>query len=457
MARPSSMTLQMPYQNPHATKPLYMPVLVVCNTPDEEIERNIRANSARSFPWLQMHPKHDQVAIMVGGGPSLVSHLYDILRWQEQGAVIFAMNGASQFLRNYGIVVDYQVIADAKPETASLVDPGASHHLIASQCDPATFDATARTTLWHLTSEEDMERMFPPERVAAGGYALIGGGVTVGNSALCAAYALGYRKFEIYGYDSSHRGNDSHAYEQHMNKFLPTVDVEWGGKTYKSSLAMKIQAERFQLTGNALIREGCTLKVHGDGLLPAMWNSKPENLTEKDKYRMMYLSESYREESPGERQVPTIMELLKPEGKIIDFGCGTGRAGIELAKRGLSPFLIDFADTCRDEEALSLPFLEWDMTHPIPQSAPFGMCCDVMEHIPPKDVSLVIENIMASAENVFFLISTIQDKWGEMIGCELHLTVKPHAWWKAMFDKYQVTYEQDLGIASLFIVKRYAA
>jgi hypothetical protein len=151
------------------------------------------------------------------------------------------------------------------------------------------------------------------------------------------------------------------------------------------------------------------------------------------------------------------MELLKPEGKIIDFGCGTGRAGIELAKRGLSPFLIDFADTCRDEEALSLPFLEWDMTHPIPQSAPFGMCCDVMEHIPPKDVSLVIENIMASAENVFFLISTIQDKWGEMIGCELHLTVKPHAWWKAMFDKYQVTYEQDLGIASLFIVKRYAA
>jgi hypothetical protein len=451
------MTLQMPYQNPHATKPLYMPVLVVCNTPDEEIERNIRANSARSFPWLQMHPKHDQVAIMVGGGPSLVSHLYDILRWQEQGAVIFAMNGASQFLRNYGIVVDYQVIADAKPETASLVDPGASHHLIASQCDPATFDATARTTLWHLTSEEDMERMFPPERVAAGGYALIGGGVTVGNSALCAAYALGYRKFEIYGYDSSHRGNDSHAYEQHMNKFLPTVDVEWGGKTYKSSLAMKIQAERFQLTGNALIREGCTLKVHGDGLLPAMWNSKPENLTEKDKYRMMYLSESYREESPGERQVPTIMELLKPEGKIIDFGCGTGRAGIELAKRGLSPFLIDFADTCRDEEALSLPFLEWDMTHPIPQSAPFGMCCDVMEHIPPKDVSLVIENIMASAENVFFLISTIQDKWGEMIGCELHLTVKPHAWWKAMFDKYQVTYEQDLGIASLFIVKRYAA
>jgi Protein of unknown function DUF115 len=451
------MTLQMPYQNPHATKPLYMPVLVICNTPDEEIERNIRVNSERSLPWVGMHPKHDQVAIMCGGGPSLVSYLYDILRWQEQGAVIFAMNGASQFLRNYGIVVDYQVIADAKPETASLVDPGASHHLIASQCDPSTVDATARTTLWHLTTEDAMERLFPQERVKAGGYALIGGGVSVGNSALCVAYALGYRTFEIYGYDSSHRGDASHAYEQHMNKFLPTVDVEWGGKTYKSSLAMKIQAERFQMTANSLIKEGCTLNVHGDGLLPAMWNSKPEALTEKDKYRLMYASESYREESPGERQVPLIMELLKPEGKIIDFGCGTGRAGVALAKHGLSPFLIDFADNCRDEEAVSLPFLEWDMTQPIPQTAKFGMCCDVMEHIPPDDVAVVIENIMASAEQVFFMISTIQDMWGEMIGCELHLTVKPHAWWKAMFDKYQVTFEQDAGIASLFIVKRYAA
>jgi hypothetical protein len=457
MALPTSMTLQMPYQNPHATMPLYMPVLVVCNTPDEELERNIRVNSARPMKWVGMHPKHDQVAIMVGGGPSLVSHLYDILRWQEQGAVIFAMNGASQFLRNYGLIVDYQVIADAKPETASLVDPGASHHLIASQCDPATLDATARTTLWHLAIEESMERMFPPERVKAGGYALIGGGASVGNSALCVAYALGYRTFEIYGYDSSHRGDASHAYDQPMNQFMPTVDVEWAGKTYKSSLAMKIQAERFQMTANSLIKEGCTLNVHGDGLLPSMWNSKPEALTEKDKYRLMYASESYREESPGQRQVPAIMELLKPEGKIIDFGCGTGRAGIELAKRGLSPFLIDFADNCRDEEALSLPFLEWDMTQPIPQSAPFGMCCDVMEHIPTADVAVVIDNIMASAENVFFLISTVNDHWGELIGSTLHLTVKPHLWWKAMFDKYQVTFEQDAGIASLFIVKRYAA
>jgi hypothetical protein len=63
---------------------------------------------------------------------------------------------------------------------------------------------------------------------------------------------------------------------------------------------------------------------------------------------------------------------------------------------------------------------------------------------------------MASAEQVFFLISTINDSLGEIIGCELHLTVRPHAWWKTMFDKYQVTNEQELDIASLFIVKRCA-
>ena len=60
-----------------------------------------------------------------------------------------------------------------------------------------------------------------------------------------------------------------------MNEFIPTVNVEWAGKTYLSSVAMKAQAEKFQITGQALKREGCTINVHGEGLLPAMWNTTP--------------------------------------------------------------------------------------------------------------------------------------------------------------------------------------
>ena len=46
------------------------------------------------------------------------------------------------------------------------------------------------------------------------------------------------------------------------------------------------------------------------------------------------------------------------------------------------------------------------LTKPIKHRAAYGYCTDVMEHIPTDDVAAVIENIMASAEKVFFLISS---------------------------------------------------
>jgi hypothetical protein len=455
MARPVNTVVQMPYQNPHASAPLIIPVLVVCNTPDDELYRNIELNSARELPWLYMRPAHEKVAVMCGGGPSLVDHLPEIKALQAAGGVVFAMNAASQFLRSHGIAVDHQVIADAKPETASLVDPEAWHHLMASQVDAQTVERAERVTLWHLAIDEAMDRLFPMGRRQAGGYALVGGGAAVGNSALCVAYVLGFRTFEIYGYDSSHRGDDSHAYPQPMNQFIPTVNVEWAGKTYLSSYAMKAQAEKFQFTAQALRGEGCTLNVHGEGLLPAMWNTDASQLTERDKYRLMWSTDGYRENSPGEGIVPTILEVMKPHGLVIDFGCGTGRAALELSKAGCDVLLIDFADNARDEEAMGLPFLEWDLTRSLPPHAEFGICTDVMEHIPTEDVDTVLRNVTDAADTVFFQISTVPDHFGDMLDTHLHLTVQPHEWWHERLQRFgEVTFERDLGAASIFLVRQ---
>ena len=428
--------VQMNYQNPHASMPLVIPVQVICNTPDDELFEHIRVNSARDLDWVGFRPAHDGVAIMCGGGPSLAEHLDEISYLWSAGGDIFAMNGASVFLGRNWIPVDYQVIADAKQETASLVDRGARAHLFASQVHPDTIDAIRATLrrpqLWHLHME-GMEDHFPAERRQRGGYALVGGGAAVGNSALCLAYVMGYRRFEVFGYDSSHRGEASHAYDQPMNRFIPVAEVEWGGRTYRSSVAMKAQAEKFQITGQALVQQGCTINVHGDGLLPAMWNTQAADLTERDKYRLMWRTDSYREVSPGADAVPTFLEVVKPDGLILDFGCGTGRAALALHDAGHDVLLIDFADNCRDEEAAGLPFLEWDLTRELPPRAPYGLCCDVMEHIPPESVDTVIRNIMGAARGCFFQISTVPDEFGAMLGTSLHLTVKPAWWWRAQF------------------------
>lgn len=453
MAAPRHEITQMDYQNPHATAPLRVPVMVVCNTPDEELERNIRANAARDLDWIGECEPHDGIAVLIGGGPSVEDFLEDIPR-----GTIFAMNGAARWLRlKAGIRADYQVIADAKPETATLIDHQAKAHLFASQVHPDTMEAIKRPVVWHALMD-DIEDWLPQDRVKRGGYALIGGGGAVGNYALCLAWVMGYRTFHIYGFDSCHRGEDSHAYPQPMNNFIPCATVEWAGKTFKSSVAMKGQAERFQITAREIEKRGGKIHIYGEGLLQTMYRTPPENLSERDKYRLLWRSEVYREGSPGERGVPLFLHVMKapPGMSVIDFGCGTGRASLSMAEAGLKPILIDFADNCRDEEAIDLPFIEWDLTKPIPATAPLGFCADVMEHIPTDDVETVIGNIMNAAEAVWFQISTRDECFGSVIGTVLHNTVQPHGWWRDVFTRLGLTIslEDEQPTQSTFLVTR---
>jgi hypothetical protein len=455
MTAPTTQIIQMQYQNPHASMPLFIPVAVTCNTSDEALERSIRANSNLPLKWIAAEPAHEGIAVLCGGGASIADHIDDIRALQKDGAKIFAMNAVATYLGQWGILADYQVIADAKQETAGLVSKFAGEYLFASQVHPDTIEATdwQDIRLWHLEIGE-IERWFPEERLKRGGYALIGGGAAVGNSAMCLTYAMGFRKLHAFGFDSCHRDGKSHAYSQPMNDFIPCVEVEWGGKAYVASVAMKAQAEKFQITAQALEQAGCEITVYGDGLLQSMYNSPPENLTERDKYRLIWQFDSYREFSPGEETVGKFLEVARPEGLIVDFGCGTGRASLALHKAGHEVFLVDFADNCRDEEALILPFLEWDLCLPCPVSANFGLCTDVMEHIPTEKVETVIENIMGSAKSVFFQISTVQDVFGDMIHQRLHNTVKNHLWWTEQFRAlgFEIQWQEERDNASCFLV-----
>lgn len=427
--QPGDYVVQQVVNNPHAHAPLIIPTLVVRNTPQRRLDDNVRANAARDdLTWLSLVEPHDGVAVIVGGGPSAADHVDDIRAQQQAGATIYALNAASLWLNRRGIVPDYQIIVDAQPTSIEFVDHAAKGHLFGSQVCPSVMSAVRDPIVWHLGSET-VESLFPPERVKRGGYTLVGGGAAVGTSAICIAFVMGYRRIDCYGLDSSNRGEETHAYGQPLNKLIPAVDVQWAGKTYRSSVAMKAHAEWFAIIGRKMQAEGCALSVHGDGLLPAMWNTPAADLTERDVYRLLWQSDVYRQYSPGAELVDMFCEAMKPDSMVIDFGCGTGRAALELSRRGVPVFCVDFADNCRDDDAMPLPFLEWDLTQPCHLRAEFGLCTDVMEHIAPDDVDAVITNIMASARQVLFSVSTVDDALGAMVGRALHLTVKPAQWW----------------------------
>jgi SAM-dependent methyltransferase len=305
--------------------------------------------------------------------------------------------------------------------------------------------------LWHQEYPEDMARFdacLPDNHPA---HTLIGGGTTVGLSAMVLAYAMGFRKLHLYGYDSSYR-ESRHAYPQTDPQNVDCVATV-AGKSFHTSLAMARQAELFPELSDSLIDLGCVITIRGDGLLP--WTSQQAAIhipmAEPDKYTAMWAHDSYRNVSPGELVAQTFIEICKPSGLVADLGCGTGRGAIEIAKAGCEVVLVDFTENSRDPEAKSFNFLKADLSKPIPLRADYGYCCDVMEHIPPEQVDTVIRNVMAVAPKAFFQISTVPDQMGVLIGEKLHLSVHPLRWWIDRFNSlgFAVQWSEETENAAL--------
>jgi hypothetical protein len=159
---------------------------------------------------------------------------------------------------------------------------------------------------------------------------------------------------------------------------------------------------------------------------------------ETEKYEAAWSYPAYAEYSPGLEAVDLFGRMLdenniarssaKTGESIIDLGCGSGKAGIELSERGFDVTLMDL--TPKGKVGTGLSMIVGSLWHPIPGKYRFGYCCDVMEHIPPEYTMLVISNILRACEYAFFQICLVDDNFGALVGEPLHLTVMPFVWWR---------------------------
>lgn len=260
-----------------------MNIEVCCAYSDEELFANISAN-ARSCPnWISRQEAHEGHAVIVGGGPSLQDKLPLVRKRRALGQTIFALNGACRFLNENGIIPDYQVFLDSHPEMTNRIG-NAGQYLVASQCSPNLLLALkgSRVTLWHLAIDNIIDHLPDHDQP----HSLTGGGVTVGLSAMCLVYAMGFRKLHLFGYDSSNKEGQCHAYAvpEHFERLggekIGYVQTTLGGKTFQTTLAMTKQAECFPRVCNDLIDLGCTITLDCEGLIMAVLDEmkKPESL-----------------------------------------------------------------------------------------------------------------------------------------------------------------------------------
>ena len=164
---------------------------------------------------------------------------------------------------------------------------------------------------------------------------------------------------------------------------------------------------------------------------------------ERVKYEKMWAQPIYRKVSPGEIKHKEAVYYLGPnKGSLIDFGIGTGRGANMFKQAGYDVLGIDICASCLD------PGIDievwvcalWEIPGFI--KADYGLCTDVMEHIPPSKVDLVLERISGAVSKCYFSIDTIPDSLGKLIGETLHACVESADWWEAKllehFDKVKL-------------------
>ena len=161
----------------------------------------------------------------------------------------------------------------------------------------------------------------------------------------------------------------------------------------------------------------------------------------------------YRRGSTAQRLVQRLMGWIPESASINDYGCGTGRAEVEIHK--LRPTqkitMIDITQTAVEDEAKIYPFIEADLCDlsEVPE-ADWGMCINVLMTVQADKLDLILFNIKNTCKN---LIVEVYDWQDVRLGKELTTIIMTKEQWGAKLKEYWpvVEYEQDHGNARRFI------
>lgn len=180
--------------------------------------------------------------------------------------------------------------------------------------------------------------------------------------------------------------------------------------------------------------------------------------SEVEKYDKIWSVPAYRDATGGHRffdnHVCGVLGNLDSGATIIDFGCGSGRGAEAAAKAGLKPTLLDIVDV-RENAVRGHPFIQQPLWHPIEGSWRYGMCGDVLEHLPMQFTALAVANMASVCEDLVCTISTVPDRGGALIGETLHLTVCPFVWWRdTLREVVDLVDARDLLTQGIFHVRK---
>jgi hypothetical protein len=159
--------------------------------------------------------------------------------------------------------------------------------------------------------------------------------------------------------------------------------------------------------------------------------------SERLKYEKIYQFPGYGSKGHGAPIAEHMLTRAPGRGTLGDFGCGRGGSFQPYLDAGFIIQPVDHVnvvDLAWGEHAQVLPPVVANLWSDKLPSVDYGMCTDVMEHIPEQFVSATLSNISkAVRQGCLWTVCHVQDVWGDRIGERLHMTVRPASWWTAQF------------------------
>lgn len=195
--------------NPLALQPLTLNAKCVMGP--NELIRNMRYAIGRNYPQFYRRDPHHGEAVLCGSAPSIEDHVEDIRRLYNEGHLIMAIKGTHDWLLERGIRPHLALAVDPQEKIAKLYQnpvPDCTY-LIASQCHPEVFKALedVPVVLWHCFTKKAhkywsnyIQRKKKKKRYK--NLYFVNGGSTSGLRAITLTWLMGYRKVNLFGFDS---------------------------------------------------------------------------------------------------------------------------------------------------------------------------------------------------------------------------------------------------------------
>lgn len=243
----------------------------VLNVSHETIESNVRANLAAGYSEVSPHVWTETPLMILAGGPSLNDFEDEIIARRKAGEFLVTVNNTHQWCRERGIEPSIHIMCDAREFNARFIENPfpRTRYLIASQCHPSVAARLPKdqVLLWHSGDHlRSLITAFDTEHGTTRDWYPVFGGGTVMLRGIPLLMLLGFRKFELFGFDSCLRDGAHHAYSQPENDRTVELEVVTGGKTFRCHPWMVAQAGDFVRLIRA-IGSHIDLSIRGDGLI----------------------------------------------------------------------------------------------------------------------------------------------------------------------------------------------